>query len=43
MIELAAAKLEGPPPELVLASSPEPDIDPVATGSIGRRPSAGHP
>lgn len=38
MIQYATAKLEGPPPELVLASLPEPGIDPVATGSIGRRP-----
>ncbi len=35
MIQYATAKLEGPPPELMLATSSEPGIDPVATGSIG--------
>lgn len=34
MVQYASAKLQGPPPELVLAAASEPGIDPVRTGSI---------
>ncbi len=35
MVRYAAAKLQGPPPELVLMAASEPGIDPITTGSIG--------
>lgn len=43
MIGYAMAKLEGPPPELAAATSPDPGIDLIATGSINPRPRADQP